>query len=100
MSNWGGLIDVASSIQVQRGLGASKVSTPSVGGSQNIITKTTDAKKGGFISYGMGNDGYSKVMFSVSSGLTKMVGPLLYWVPEINATVIFKVRNPRPTLGS
>ena len=71
MSNWGGLIDVASSIQVQRGLGASKVSTPSVGGSQNIITKTTDAKKGGFISYGMGNDGYSKVMFSVSSGLTK-----------------------------
>ena len=30
MSNWGGLIDVASSIQVQRGLGASKVSTPSV----------------------------------------------------------------------
>ena len=39
-SNWGGLIDVASSIQVQRGLGASKVSTPSVGGSQNIITKT------------------------------------------------------------
>lgn len=46
------------------------------------------------------NDGYSKVMFSVSSGLTKDGGPLLYWVPEINATVIFKVRNPRPTLGS
>lgn len=45
MSNWSGLSDVASSIQVQRGLGASKVASPSVGGSQNIITKTTDAKK-------------------------------------------------------
>lgn len=71
MSNWSGLSDVASSIQVQRGLGASKVSSPSIGGSQNIITKTTDAKKGGFISYAMGNDGYQKMMFSVSSGLTK-----------------------------
>lgn len=71
MSNWSGLSDVASSIQVQRGLGASKVASPSVGGSQNIITKTTDAKKGGFVSYAMGNDGYSKIMFSVSSGLTK-----------------------------
>lgn len=94
------LIDVASSIQVQRGLGASKVSTPSVGGSQKHYNQDYWCQKGGFISYGMGNDGYSKVMFSVSSGLTKMVGPLLYWVPEINATVIFKVRNPRPTLGS
>lgn len=71
MSNWSGLADVASSIQLQRGLGASKVSSPSVGGSQNIITKTTDAKKGGFVSYAMGNDGYSKMMFSVSSGLSK-----------------------------
>lgn len=71
-SNWAGLTDVASSVQSQRGLGASKVSTPSVGGSINIITKTTDAKRGGFASYGIGNDGYNKVLFSVSSG--KMAG--------------------------
>ena len=70
-SNWSGLSDVASSIQVQRGLGASKVASPSVGGSQNVITKTTDAKKGGFVSYAMGNDGYNKILFSVSSGLSK-----------------------------
>ena len=56
-SNWAGLADVTSSMQVQRGLGASKVSSPAVGGSINVITKSTDAKKGGFISYGMGNDG-------------------------------------------
>ena len=70
-SNWAGLTDVASSVQSQRGLGASKVSTPSVGGSINIITKTTDAKKGGFFSYGMGNDGYNKMLFSISSGKMK-----------------------------
>lgn len=70
-SNWAGLSDVTSSIQVQRGLGASKVSSPAVGGSINIITKSTDAKKGGFISYAMGNDGFNKILFSVSSGLTK-----------------------------
>lgn len=70
-SNWAGLSDVTSSMQVQRGLGASKVSSPAVGGSINIITKSTDAKKGGFISYAMGNDGFNKILFSVSSGLTK-----------------------------
>lgn len=70
-SNWAGLSDVTSSMQVQRGLGASKVASPAVGGSINIITKSTDAKKGGFVSYATGNDGFNKILFSVSSGLTK-----------------------------
>ena len=70
-SNWAGLADVTSSMQVQRGLGASKVSSPAVGGSINIVTKSTEAKRGGFVSYGMGNDGYNKILFSVSSGLSK-----------------------------
>ena len=70
-SNWSGLSDVTRNIQVQRGLGAAKVASPAVGGSINIITKTTDAKKGGFVSYQMGNDGRNKVLFNISSGLTK-----------------------------
>ena len=70
-SNWAGLSDVTRSKQIQRGLGASKVSAPSVGGSINIITNTTEAKKGGFVSYGMGEDGYNKMLFSVSTGLMK-----------------------------
>ena len=70
-SNWTGLTDVARSIQTQRGLGASKVSAPSVGGSINIVTRTIDAKKGGFVSYAMGDDGYNKILFNVSTGLTK-----------------------------
>jgi hypothetical protein len=32
-------------MQTQRGLGASKVSAPSVGGSINIVTKSLDARK-------------------------------------------------------
>jgi hypothetical protein len=69
-SNWAGLSDVTRSMQVQRGLGASKVAAPSLGGSINIVTRSTDAKKGGSVSYGIGNDGYSKIGFSVSTGLT------------------------------
>ncbi|MDP4278498.1 MAG: TonB-dependent receptor, partial [Bacteroidota bacterium] len=70
-SNWAGLSDVTRSMQVQRGLGASKISTPSVGGSINIVTKSTDAKRGGTVFYTIGNDGYLKEGFSVSTGLDK-----------------------------
>lgn len=70
-SNWAGLSDVTRSMQTQRGLGAAKVSSPSVGGSINIITKSVDAKKGGSISYAMGNDGYNKMLFTASTGLSK-----------------------------
>ena len=70
-SNWAGLSDVTSTMQTQRGLGASKVSAPSVGGTINIVTKTTDAKKGGSISYTMGNDDMEKVAFTVSTGINE-----------------------------
>lgn len=68
-SNWAGLSDVTRSMQVQRGLGAAKVSVPSVGGSINIVTRTTDAHEGGSVSYAVGNDGYNKIAFNVSTGL-------------------------------
>lgn len=70
-SNWAGLSDVTRFIQVQRGLGASKIAVPSVGGSINIVTNTTNAEAGGSVSYGVGNDGYNKVAFSLSTGLLK-----------------------------
>ena len=70
-SNWSGLADVTRFIQVQRGLGASKVSVPSVGGSINIVTNSTNAVAGGSVSYGVGNDGYNKVAFNLSTGLLK-----------------------------
>ena len=70
-SNWAGLTDVTRSMQVQRGLGASKVAVPSIGGTINILTNTTDAKKGGSLYFGIGNDNYRKASFTVSTGLTE-----------------------------
>jgi outer membrane cobalamin receptor len=59
-SNWAGLSDVTSSIQVQRGLSASKLAVSSVGGTINIITNAAQMQKGGAVSAGIGNDGYQK----------------------------------------
>lgn len=70
-SNWANLGDVTRSMQVQRGLGASKIASPSVGGSINVVTKTTDAKKGGNVFYTIGNDGYMKQGFTFSTGLNE-----------------------------
>ncbi len=70
-SNWAGLTDVTRSMQTQRGLGASKVAVPSVGGTINILTKSTDAQKGGFVSQSIGNNNFTKTAFSLSSGLTE-----------------------------
>ncbi|MEZ4992749.1 MAG: TonB-dependent receptor [Saprospiraceae bacterium] len=69
-SNWAGLTDATSIMQVQRGLGASKVAVPSIGGTINIISKATDMEKGGFAYAAAGNDAYSKIGFGISSGLS------------------------------
>ena len=67
-SNWAGLGDVTRTMQVQRGLGASKLAVASVGGTINIITKTTDQEKGGAFSTAIGNDGYRKTGLTLSTG--------------------------------
>ncbi len=68
-SNWAGLSDVTGSMQVQRGLGASKVAVPSVGGTINIVSKATDAQEGGTVSVGIGNNLYNKFGLSLSTGI-------------------------------
>ena len=70
-SNWSGLGDVISSMQVQRGLGATIISSPSFGGTINMITKGLDAKKGGTAWYGLGNDNSMNYGISFSTGLMK-----------------------------
>ncbi|ARV15631.1 TonB-dependent receptor [Polaribacter sp. SA4-12] len=68
-SNWAGLSDVTSAMQVQRGLGASKVAVPSIGGTINVISKSTDAEKGGNVTMSTGNSGYQKYGMTLSTGL-------------------------------
>lgn len=67
-SNWAGLSDVTSAMQVQRGLGSSKLAIASVGGTINIITRAADKKREGNVTLGVGNDGYLKTLFSYNTG--------------------------------
>lgn len=67
-SNWAGLSDVTSSMQVQRGLGSSKLAISSVGGTINVITKASDLKQGGTIFAGTANSDYLKTLVSYSTG--------------------------------
>ncbi|GAA4116696.1 TonB-dependent receptor [Aquimarina addita] len=68
-SNWAGMSDVANAVQIQRGLGSSKLAISSVGGTVNIISKTTDQKQGGYLRLLGGNDSYFKSTASYNSGL-------------------------------
>jgi outer membrane cobalamin receptor len=68
-SNWAGLGDATQTIQVQKGLGASKVAVNSVGGTINIITKTTEAEKGGVLRHSFTSYGNQKTSLSLSTGL-------------------------------
>ena len=70
-SNWAGLGDVTSTMQVQRGLGASKVAVPSIGGTINIVTKSIDAEEGGNVYSSLGNNGYVKYGMTYSTGLSE-----------------------------
>ncbi|WP_299155982.1 carboxypeptidase-like regulatory domain-containing protein [uncultured Tenacibaculum sp.] len=67
-SNWAGISDVTTAMQVQRGLGSSKLAISSVGGTINIITKTTDKKEGGSVLASYGNDNYLKTLATYSTG--------------------------------
>lgn len=68
-SNWSGMSDVANAVQIQRGLGSSKLAISSVGGTVNIISKTTDQKEGGFARFLVGNDSYFKGTASYNTGV-------------------------------
>ena len=70
-SDFSGITDVASSIQVQRGLGASKIIVPSFGGTVNITTRSIDQQPGGYVYEGIGSDGWNKTGVLVSTGLDK-----------------------------
>ena len=67
-SNWFGLDAVTSNIQVQRGLGASKIAIPSVGGTMNILTKGTGSKSGGIIKQSVGSYGRLQTSIGYNSG--------------------------------
>ncbi|MCO6161887.1 TonB-dependent receptor domain-containing protein [Flavobacterium sp. NRK F7] len=70
-SNWSGLTDIANGIQIQRGLGSSKLAISSVGGTINIVTRATDKKEGGFASLGVANNSYFKTLAGYNTGMNE-----------------------------
>ena len=70
-------------MQVQRGLGASKLAISSVGGTINVITKSTDLTEGGRVSASVGNDGYGKTVASYNTVKWMVVMPYRFCSQEL-----------------
>ncbi len=70
-SNWFGLDVITQKMQVQRGLGASKLAIPSIGGTINILTEGIDQKARGSVRTELGNNQNLRETFSYNSGRLK-----------------------------
>lgn len=68
-SNWDGLGDATASIQMQRGLSAVNLATPSIGGTMNIITEPTALNFGMRFKQEFGNGSFIKSTLSANTGL-------------------------------
>ncbi len=70
-SNWFGLDNLTRGIQVQRGLGATKLAIPAIGGTMNILTASIDAKRSIVVKNEYGNNRNYRLGLSYSSGRLK-----------------------------
>ena len=67
-SNWDGLGDAATSIQLQRGLSAVNLATPSIGGTLNVITDPSQQQPGYNFKQEFGSGNFLKTTMTVSTG--------------------------------
>jgi len=68
-SNWDGVGDATSSIQMQRGLSAVNLATPSIGGTMNIITNPAKMEAGFKIKQEFGSGKFLKTTIFGNTGL-------------------------------
>jgi len=68
-SNWDGVGDATSSIQLQRGLSAINLATPSIGGTMNVITDPTKTTPGVRFKQEYGSGMFLKTTVVANSGL-------------------------------
>lgn len=92
-SNWFGLDAITSQIQVQRGLGATKIAMPSVGGTMNILTQNTGGKREIKVNQEYGTGNFLRTSLSYKSGTLKNGWGILFsgsykqgtgWVDALN----------------
>ena len=67
-SNWDGLGDAATSIQLQRGLSAINLATPSIGGTLNVITDPSAQDPGYTLKQEFGSGNFRKTTMTASTG--------------------------------
>ena len=68
-SNWSGLKDITKTVQIQRGLGASKLAISSVGGTMNYITNGIEQKQQMVVRKEWGNNNANVMSLAYNSGL-------------------------------
>lgn len=92
-SNWFGLDNITSQIQTQRGLGATKISMPSVGGTMNIVTQNTGGKREIKVRQEYGSGTFLRTSLAYKSGTLKNGWGILFsgsykqgngWVDGLN----------------
>jgi iron complex outermembrane recepter protein len=70
-TNWFGLDQMTQTMQVQRGLGASKLAIPAIGGTINIMTRGLDMERSISLKQEIGNDQNYRTVLSASTGRLK-----------------------------
>jgi iron complex outermembrane receptor protein len=107
-SNWFGLDMITSQIQVQRGLGATKLAMPSVGGTMNIITDNTGGKRLIKVKQEYGTGNFLRTSLSYKSGTLKNGWGILFagsykqgdgWVDALNTQGAFYYLKVQKKLG-
>ena len=68
-SNWDGVADASHSVQMQRGLSAVNLATPSIGGTMNIITNPAAQERGGKFKQEVGAGSFLKTTLNYNTGL-------------------------------
>ena len=68
-SNWDGVADASHSVQMQRGLSAVNLATPSIGGTMNIITNPAAQERGGKFKQELGAGSFLKTTINYNTGL-------------------------------
>ncbi|OGU54402.1 MAG: TonB-dependent receptor [Ignavibacteria bacterium RBG_13_36_8] len=68
-SNWDGLSDATSSIEIQRGLSAVNLAIASIGGTMNIVTDPMAQQFGVYLNQEFGTSNFLKTTLAANSGL-------------------------------
>lgn len=108
-SNWFGLDAITQTIQVQRGLGATKLAMPSVGGTMNILTQGTGGKRKIKVRQEYGTGQFLRTSLSYNSGRLKNGWGVLFsgsykqgngWVDQANTQGAFYYLKVQKTVGN